>query len=560
MSASKSGKRKHKIALPHFDNENVSQICVLLGVCFTFLTRCVVVKRTGIQGSGYFFAAYEFLVFLLLFFPGGISAAVREQFGKRFESGFYRNAKRIFNAAVIAVFFYVLVIALLWWQLSEVTSEYLLLGKTNTLPFMWLLPVFIVDALTLLLRGFLDGETEASGDTVILNAFFPTSLVFMIRQASTFVFVLIFAGVFQGDGINASRLFRNEEVKYVYGAAGVAIGFLIGAVIGFVAMAAIYFKHLNFLQRQVERDQNRRRENSNGILFSQAATAALACTGLFSMFFVAQIFAMYHFRTEAELVRSYQWGILLGICRTMSILPLLSVFLMYLGDARQITLSMLRGDAHEVRIKCQSLTEFSMLIAFFFSSFTFAAAKVICKGCFGIDSVLAVRMLRCESVTVLFLVYALATSLQLLFMQKKNKVVTHSLGAMLIGAVLLWFLLPSERLGIYAVFVATIVCATVLSFLNLLVLNRKIRFRSDPKSQFVWPFLSGAVSGAAALLLSILFGYFMPAFLSVVIIFFLSLLIFFIVGCKTGAITEYTFYGIPLGQYMERFGRMLRLL
>ena len=551
MSESKRGKkRRSAIALPRFDSENASQVCVLFGVCFTFLTRCVVVKRTGIQGSGYFFAAYEFLVFMLLFLPGGISAAVREQFGKRFESGFYRNAKRIFNAAVIAMFFYILVIALLWWQLSELTAEYLLLGKTNTLPFMILLPVFIVDALTLLLRGFLDGESESSA----------TSVVFMIRQASTFLFVMIFAGVFHGDGINVSRLFRNEEVKYVYGAAGVAIGFLIGSVIGLVAMAFIYFKHLNFLQRQVDRDQNRRRENSNGILMTQAAIASLAYTGLYGIFFVTQILAMHHFRVEAEIIQSYQWGILQGICRTTETLPMLLAFMMHLGDARQITLSMLRGDAHEVRIKCQSLTDFSMLITFFLSCFTFAAAKVLCRGFFGVDSVMAVRMLRCESVTVLFMVYALDTSLELLFMQKKNKVAANTLGGLLVGSVLLWLLLPSERMGVYAVFVATIACSVVVIFLNLLVLNRKIRLRPDLKSQVFWPLVCGLISGSLVLLLSILFDYFMPAYLSVVIIFPISLLVYFVVGCKTGTITEYTFYGIPLGQYPERFGHMLRLM
>ena len=550
MSESKGAKKKRAIAFLRFDSENASQLSVLLGVCFTFLTRCVVVRRTGIQGSGYFFAAYEFLVFLLLFFPGGISAAVREQFGKRFESGFYRNAKRIFNAAVITSFFYLLVMALLWWQLSEVTAEYLLLGKTNTLPFMWLLPVFIIDGLTLLLRGFLDGESEYSA----------TSLVFLLRQGSTFLFVMIFAGVFQGDGTNVSKLFRNEEVKYVYGAAGVAIGFLIGALIGLIAMAAIYFRHLKFLQRQVDRDQNRRRENSNGILVTHAAAASLAYTGLYGIFFLAQILAMHHFRVEAEIVQSYQWGILQGVCRTMATLPLLSAFLMHLGDARQITLSMLRGDAHEVRIKCQSLTDFSMLITFFFSCFTFAAADTICKGCFGVDSVMAVRMLRCESITVLFMVYALDTSLDLLFMQKKNKVALHSLAGLLGGAAVLWFLLPSGRFGIYAVFAATIVCSVIVMFLNLTVLNRKIRLRPDLKSQVIWPLLCGLISGAVALLLSILFGYFMPPFLAVVIIFPISFLVYFIAGCKTGTISEYTFYGIPLGQYLERFGRMLRLI
>ena len=52
----------------------------------------------------------------------------------------------------------------------------------------------------------------------------------------------------------------------------------------------------------------------------------------------------------------------------------------------------------------------------------------------------------------------------------------------------------------------------------------------------------------------------MPPFLAVVIIFPISFLVYFIAGCKTGTISEYTFYGIPLGQYLERFGRMLRLI
>ncbi len=549
MSESKKRRKKLAIALPHFDGDNFLNWCVVLAVFFSVLTRCVVVRRTGVQGSAYFFAAYDVLVFLLLFFPAGISSTVREQFGKRFENGFFRNAKRIFNAAVIALFFYLIVVVLLWWQLSEMISEFFLLGKTNTLPLMWLLPVFVVDGLTLLLRGFLDGEMETSA----------SSIVFLIRQFTTFVFVLIFAGVFHEDGTNVSKLFRNEEVKYVYGAAGVAIGFLIGAVVGLIVYFGIYFKHLTYLQRQVDRDQNRRRENSNGILFTYASSAAIAYIGMYGMTFLTQTLTMRHFRVEAELVNSYQWGIFEGICQTTGAFPLLLILLLHLGDARQITRANQTGDYHEVRIKCQSLTEFSMLISFFFASFHIAAAGVITKGLFGMDSVMAVRMLRYSSIANLFLSYALVTCLQLLFMQQKAKVAIHSIGAMIVGSAVLWGLLPKEKLGIYAIFVAETIFSLILIVSNLVVLNRKIRFRADSK-YFIWPCILGLISGAVSLLLTVLFGLFLPPLVSVILIFPLSLLAYFIAGCKTGEITEYTFYGIPLGEQMERFGRMIRVL
>ena len=48
-------------------------------------------------------------------------------------------------------------------------------------------------------------------------------------------------------------------MQYVYGAAGVAIGFLLGAIVGLITYALFYFNHLNNLQRRVDRDQNRRR-------------------------------------------------------------------------------------------------------------------------------------------------------------------------------------------------------------------------------------------------------------------------------------------------------------
>ena len=559
MSESKKKKRRPALQLPHLENENLICFFVFLGVVFSVLTRCVVVHRTGVQGSAYFFAAYEVLVFFMLFFPVGVSGTIREQFGQRFESGFYRNAKRIFNAAVVALFFYIVVVAVLWWQLSEGASEFLLLGKTNSLPLMWLLPVFVVDVLTLLFRGFLDGESEASAGNVVL-ASSASGVVFLIRQAATFIFVLIFAGVFHEDGSNVSRLFRNEEVKYVYGAAGVAIGFLLGAIVGLVFYLLIYFKRLRVLQRQVDRDPNRRRENSNGILFTYASTASCAYMGMYGIIFLAQIFAMHHYRAEGELIQSYQWGIFEGICMTAITFPLLLIFFMHLRDAKQITRAIRLGDNHEVRIKCQSLTDVSMTMTFFLSAFSFAATKCITKGIYGIDSVMAVRMLRCSSVTVLFLAYAFITSLQLLFMQQKTRVAMHSFGAMIVGAGCLWALIPEKRLGIYAIFIALVVFSVVLSALNLLIMNRKIRFRMDFIKHFVWPLICSLVAGALAYLLQLLFGLFLPAILASILIFLISFLVYFVVSCKTGLITEYTFYGIPLGEKLERFGRILKVL
>lgn len=548
MSENKKS-RKRRFALPQIEGENIIHWCVVLAVFFSILTRCVVVRRTGVQGSAYFFAAYEVLVFLLLFFPVGVSSAVREQFGKRFETGFYRNAKRIFNAAVVALFFYLIVITLLWWRFSEGISGFMLLGKTNSLPLMWLLPVFVVDALTLLVRGFLDGEMETSA----------SGIVFLVRQVTTFLFVLIFARVFHVDGSNVSKLFRNEEVKYVYGAAGVAIGFLIGAAVGLLVYFVIYFKHLSYLQRQVDRDQNRRRENSNGIMFTYATGAALAYIGMYSMIFIAQILSMHHFRQEYELVQSYQWGIFEGICQTTGAFPMLLIFLLYLGDSKQISRAYQLGDFHEVRIKCQNLTEFSMMLAFFFTSFHIAAAGVITKGLFGVDSVMAVRMLRYGSLSNLFIVYAFITCLELLFIHQKAKVALHCFGAAVVGGLALYGLLPSEKLGIYGIFVAMVIFSLVLTFANMIVLNRKIRMRADAR-HILWPFMAALISGALALLLNLLFDLFLPPMVSVILIFPICLLAYFVVGCKIGLITEYTFYGIPLGEQMERFGRMLKVL
>ena len=559
MSGSKKRRRRHAFALPQMENTAIANFCVVLAVLFTVLTRCVVVRRTGVRGGGYFFAAYEFMVFLLLFFPAGVSATIREQFGQRLETGFFRNAKRIFNAAVVSLFFYILIVAILWWRFSEGVSEIVLLGKTNTLPLLLLLPVFVLDVLTLLLRGFLDGESDAA-DGQTIDDTHVGSVAFLVRQAATFFFVLIFAGTFQVNGINVAKLFRNEKVQYVYGAAGVAIGFLLGAIVGLITYALFYFNHLNNLQRRVDRDQNRRRENSNGILVTYAANAAAAYVGMFGMSFVAQLLSMRHFRAEAQLVRSYQWGMLEGLCKTSWCFPLLLIFLMYLGDAKLITRAIRRGDSHEVRIKCQSLMEFSMLVTFFLAGFYFGAARLITKGMFGIESVMAVRMLRFGSITMVFMAYAFITSLQLLFMQQKTRVALHTFAALLVGGLLLWILLPSNRLGIYAVFGANIVFSAVLIFWNLLILNRKIRLRPDIRRHLIWPLAFALISGAFALLLCLLFGLFMPSLLAVVIIFPLSLLVYFITGCKMGVISEYTFYGIPLGEQMERFGHRLRIL
>ncbi|MBR1471688.1 MAG: hypothetical protein IJ600_08615, partial [Lachnospiraceae bacterium] len=445
---------------------------------------------------------------------------------------------------------YIIICITLGFQLSLPITETMQLGKKSVLPFRWLLPLLAIDSLTLLFRGFLDTDEEAGISRGIL----------LLRQAATLLFVSIFARIFHDDGAHVSKLFMNREVEYVYGAAGVAVGYLLGAAVGLILYIMFYFKALHRMQSSVNADRISKRENSNAIMGNNALIISLAFAGMYGMHFLAQLLAMRMYRNEGMLAGSYQWGIYSGVCCTISVIPVLLVILIHMGSSRQLALGMRQGDAHEVRIKCQGLSDVSMLLTFFFMAFHFAAAKSIAIGLFGTESALAVRLIRYSSVAIVFTVYALNTSLELFFMQKRSELVLHALAALIAGGVVTGLLISPQRLGIYAVILGKTVFALVLSMTNQVTLIRKLRLRPDWQGTFLWPFVYGLISGAVALLLTLLLGLFLPHLVVVILVFPISFLICFAIACIRGGITVYALSSLPLGDFFIQLGRMLTVL
>ena len=115
-------------------------------------------------------------------------------------------------------------------------------------------------------------------------------------------------------------------------------------------------------------------------------------------------------------------------------------------------------------------------------------------------------------------------------------------------------------IGIYSVITCCSLYHLILSLLNYIHLIQYLHYSMDILRVFLLPALCALVPCIIICLLGLLFAFFMPPLLIVLICFPLYSLAFFFAICRTGLINIYSLKRVPLGRYISRLGRKLHFL
>ncbi len=547
--AKEAGKR----ILGRIPREDRIRAAILFSMILSCLARMICVNRIRPSGAAYLFTALDVLIFAEILMPLGASEAVHNLILKRREAGFHKNAKRIYTSALLHTVAYVIVVLIVWGISARRFSEDFLLGKAGYTTLLWMLPLFALDAFTLLLRGYSDGHYQGA----------QSAFIIFVRQFIVFILILLWGGRDSLSGNQVARLLRNEEVGYIYDASGIIGLITVAAVIALILYLVFLTggHHDRHLSRG--RDNNKKHESPTGLFYTGAFPFAGSILCFLSFHFAGLLlFGRYYRSGGRQILQSYIWGMYSGIYQSLCLLPYMMIFFLIYNSFRQVRGSVAREDRGDLRIRSMNLSGEAAMICFFFAIFNVLMAPRLLGGLFGVDSVLGRRLIWFGTIPFILCCFGLTTSMLLMMIRCRRQLLLHSLVSLIASAAVMLFVpaLNIEKSGIYSLLISGSVYYLLLTLLNYLQLMRFLHYTADIMRVVIMPAGCAAVCGIPVFLLSLLFKLFMPDLLNVVICFILYAFAYFFVICRSGLVTVYTLRRMPLGRYAARIGRKLRFL
>ncbi len=539
VTAKKKSKSRSVIHLPGTAG------CVFLALLFAFLSACLITRRISPRGAAGFYSAFSVHIFFLMLFPLGAAQALRSLVAWRYAGGFFRNAARLGVAAAVNAAVYVGIVALFWLPFAQRIAARLLMGPGNEMALLWMFPLFVGDTVLLLLCAYIDGIDDR----------WTTARAFLLRQFTGFVFLFIFSDMSNSTGEQTAKLLHYDGIRYIYGAGSAAILLIPGT------LAAIVFCILKLRSGRIRReemlgrDSNKKHESPSGLLYSRCFPLCFSMLGFFSIIYAALVIDSA--AAEGEwLIRSYQWGMFGGISCIFGFLPMALVFLLQYSAAEQVTTGAERRNLTEVRLKCQALNTQGGLILSFFAVFNAVMAPQLAQGIMGVDSAMAVRLLRLGSIVLMICGFALMSGMQILMLKRERKAILHCVLALPPAGLVYYLFRPA--LSIYAMIPASALFFGLILAQNLRQLWRMIRYQVHPAESVLLPLGICLAGGVGILLLGLLFGLFLPALVVLLICGILYFFFCFIAACRFRLITAYGLRSLPFGEYLIRLGLSLK--
>ena len=515
-------------------------ICRLIGLIY----RVPLANILTDEGNGYYSTAYNIYTIVLLLASYSIPSAISKLMAGKLEQREYKNAQRIFYCALM----YVGSVGLIAGLFLFFGADFLLDGKAAL--------VLRAFAPTILIYGFLG----------VLRGFFQAHKSMVQTSVSQIFEQILNALVSVGAAYIFMQIFKSPE----YGAIGSALGTLAGVIGALIVMLWAYSINRKIIGRRLERDKTNVPDSYGEIFKSMLfiVTPIILSTFIynFNITLNNNLFtkiAMSHYGLTEQ--QSYSiFGIYSGKAVLLSDVPVALASAMsaalipvvsgaYVREGRKAA-----GERVEVAVQTTMLFAIPAAVGMFVLAepilnllFSFATAE---------DLQMAVILLRMMTLSIAFYSLSTVSNGILQGIGKVNKPVINAAIALAVQTVVVVGLLLGTKLGIYALPIAFIVYAALMSLLNQLAVRKELDCRIRVIPVFVKPLISSLVMGAAAYLVYTVIYLVIPVnivALGIAVVVAVAVYVIAMIVC--GGITEATLDNIPKGGALKPILRKIGL-
>lgn len=513
-------------------------ICRLIGLIY----RVPLANILTDEGNGYYSTAYNIYTIVLLLASYSIPSAISKLMAGKLEQREYKNAQRIFYCALMYV-----------GAVGTVASLFLFFGADLLLEGKAAL-VLRAFAPTILIYGFLG----------VLRGYFQANKSMVQTSVSQIFEQILNAAVSVGAAYYFMQVFRSPE----YGAIGSALGTMAGVIMALLVMLWAYYINRKFIKKRLDRDKTDVLDSYGEIFKSMLfiVTPIILSTFIynFNITLNNNLFtkiAMSHYgMTEQE---SYSvFGIYSGKAVLLSDVPVALASAMSAALIPVVSGAFAREGRRAAGEKAEVAIHTTMLFAIPASVGMFVLAEPILTLLFRFatpqDLQMAVILLRTMTLSICFYSLSTVSNGILQGIGKVNRPVIHAAVALAVQTGIVVALLLGTELGIYALPIAFVVYAALMSVLNQISVNKELECKIHIMEVFIKPLISSLVMGAVAYLVYTCVYYVIPSNLAALALsVLLAVAVYAVAMILCGGITEETLDSIPKGAALKPIVRKL---
>ena len=512
-------------------------ICRLIGLIY----RVPLANILTDEGNGYYSTAYNIYTIVLLLASYSIPSAISKLMAGKLEQGEYKNAQRIFYCALM----YVGAVGLLAGLFLFFGAELLLDGKAAL--------VLRVFAPTVLIYGFLG----------VLRGYFQANKSMVQTSVSQICEQILNAVVSVGAAYYFMQAFHQAPE---YGAIGSALGTMSGVITALFVMLWAYYINRKYIKRRLDKDESTVLDGYGEIFKSMLfiVTPIILSTFIynFNITLNNNLFtkiAMSHYGMSEKQSFSI-FGIYSGKAVLLSDVPVALASAMSAALIPVVSGAFVKEGRKVAGEKAEVAIHTTMLFSIPASAGLFVLAEPILSLLFNFetpaDLQMAVVLLRMMTLSICFYSLSTVSNGILQGIGKVNRPVINAAIALAVQTVVVVGLLLGTELGIYALPIAFLLYATLMSLLNQLAVRKELDCKIHVMQVIIKPTVSALVMGGVAYLIYTCVYLVLPInIVALVISVIFAVIVYVVAMMMCGGITEETLDNIPKGGMLKPFVR-----
>ncbi len=459
----------------------------IIGIAY----RIPMINIIGDEGMGYYGTAFNVYNIALLLSSYSLPLAVSKMVSARLANKQYRNADRIFRAALgYATVVGAITAAVIWFGADFFASKvffmpYASFALKTLAPTVWIMAYLGV------FRGYFQGR----------GTMVPTACSQVFEQIINAI-VSVAAGSYLFNEALKVEILKNEigtGYSNAWGAAGGTIGTGSGAFTALLFLLLLFAGYRKTTARQIKKDRSGNLESYGEItkVLFFTVVPVIVSSAIYNVNSVIDngLLAANFANLGREAQFAADWGVYTGKYHLLINVPMAVSNALSSSLIPSVSRAVAEGDRKKVRARIAAAIRFSMLIAIPSTVGLTVLAGPINNLLFSGDNSLAIQMTLYGSAAVVFYSLSTVTNAILQGTDKMHLPIIHALIALVLHIGVLEVMALVMDLGIYSMVYANIAFALIMCALNHWAIRRTIGYRQEIKKTFVIPTISAAVMG-----------------------------------------------------------------
>jgi len=455
-------------------------ICRIIGLLYRSPLHTIM----GDVGDGYYSIAYEWYNIILLISSYSIPMAVSKVMAELLAVRQFKNAQKVFHAAL----FYVFIVGGAGALVAYFGAPLFLSATPDAvLALRILAPTIFLSGILGVMRGYFQAQ----------NTMMPTAISQIGEQIVNAVISVLAAWLFTRAAIG------DENLIGKFGAAGGTLGTGAGVVTGLIFMGMIYAVNSRTIRKRIGRDSTEGEKSYRqvfGMIFMMVtpiilATCVYNVSSIIDQIIFTRLMVIKGF-TETQI--SAQYALFGYKFKPIINIPIALASATSTALIPAVAASLAEKRKSDAVARIDESVRFTMFLAI-------PSAIGMCILSYPIVRILypsgnikdAAVLISLGSVSVIFYCLSTVTNGVLQGLGKPSIPVIDSAIALGVNVVLLALGVWVLDMGVVAILMATVMYSMTVSALNSMFVKKYLNYQNEIKTSFLLPLAAGAVMGAA---------------------------------------------------------------